>query len=133
MKLLGSIWLTAFVGIAGCSDAAPKRTAVSGTVRVGGKPLERGQVRFIPVEASGPDAGGAITDGKYTLTDTNGPVAGSCRVEIIGWRKTGKKHAPMGTPIDEEVQCVPPEFNKKSTQVREIKKGETNTFDFDIP
>jgi hypothetical protein len=116
----------------GCADG-PRRASVAGTVSVGGKPLERGVINFIPAEGShGPGAGGAVTDGQYLLEDGNGAVIGTCRVEIRGFRKTGRKIAPMGTPMDEEIQVVPVEFNDKSTLVRDIKNGD-NQLDFVLP
>ena len=98
-----------------------------------GKPLGCGVINFIPAEGShGPGAGGAVTDGQYLLEDGNGAVIGTCRVEIRGFRKTGRKIAPMGTPMDEEIQVVPVEFNDKSTLVRDIKNGD-NQLDFVLP
>lgn len=118
--------------VVGCSNG-PRRAAVGGTVSVGGRPLERGIINFLPVEGSrGPGAGGPITNGEYSLEDAKGAVVGSCRVEIRGFRKTGRKIAPLGTPIDEEIQVVPVEFNDKSTLIRDIKDGD-NEVNFDLP
>lgn len=124
--------LALLLTLVGCSDG-PRRAAVSGTVSVKGTPLERGVINFLPAAGSrGPGAGGPITDGHYSLEDANGAVLGPCRVEIRGFRKTGRKIAPMGNPMDEEIQVVPIEFNDRSTLVREIKPGE-NILDFDLP
>lgn len=120
------------LGVVGCSNG-PRRAAVSGSVHVDGKPLERGVINFLPAQGSqGPGAGVAITDGQYELSAASGPIVGPCRVEIRGFRKSGRKIAPMGTPIDEEIQVVPAEFNDPSTLIREIKDGD-NTIDFDLP
>jgi hypothetical protein len=127
-----SLLLLVLAGFAGCSNG-PRRAAVSGSVLVDGKPLERGVINFLPAQGSqGPGAGTGITDGTFELDATHGAIVGPCRVEIRGFRKTGRKIAPMGTPMDEEIQVVPPEFNDQSTLIREVKDGD-NTIDFDLP
>jgi hypothetical protein len=99
---------------------------VSGRVLVDGKPLERGVINFLPVNGTrGPGAGGAIENGEFFLDPHEGPIVGSNRVEIRGFRKTGKTMA-------EEVPAVSAEFNEKSTLVREIKDG-NNELTFELP
>ena len=90
--------LVLFFAVAiGCSEG-PRRASVGGTVSVAGKPLERGVITFIPVEGGkGPRAGGEISDGEYSLDGSAGAVVGKCRVEIRGFRKTGRKvNSPHG-------------------------------------
>jgi hypothetical protein len=123
--------LAALLCALGCASDA-RRAAVSGTVLVDGKPLERGVINFLPVEGTqGPGAGGAITNGKFALDQQQGPIIGSNRVEIRGFRKTGQTISVMGSPRDEEIQVVPPEFNEKSQEVTTIQPG-SNTLNFDI-
>jgi hypothetical protein len=116
----------------GCSNG-PRRAAVSGTVRVDGKPLERGVINFLPVDGNrGPGAGGVIKDGAFDVKAADGPVVGNNRVEIRGFRKTGRKITVQRETIDEEIQVVPAEFNDQSKLVREIHERE-NTLEFDLP
>jgi hypothetical protein len=116
----------------GCSDGL-QRAPVRGRVLVDGKPLERGVINFLPVKGTtGPGAGGEIRNGKYALDARRGPMVGTNRVEIRGFRKTGRQKTVMGSPVDEEIQAVPPEFNDQSDLIREIKAGQ-NTLDFDLP
>jgi hypothetical protein len=116
----------------GCANGT-RRAAVSGLVLVNGKPLERGVIHFLPVQGTtGPGAGGKISNGRYALATRAGPVIGTNRVEIRGFRKTGKSMTVMGSPMDEEIQAVPVEFNEQSTLVRQVKPGD-NTLDFDLP
>ena len=69
--------LVALLCALGCANDA-RRAAVSGTVLVDGKPLERGVINFLPVEGTqGPGAGGAITHGKFALDQQQGPIIGS--------------------------------------------------------
>jgi hypothetical protein len=117
----------------GCSGSSPQRAPVSGTVKVDGRPLERGVITFIPVEGTqGPGAGGEITDGEFALDQAAGAVVGTNRIEIRGFRKTGRKINVMGSTIDEEIQAVPAEYNDKSTLTRPINDG-ANGLDFDLP
>lgn len=127
--------LAVLLGLLGCGDSGPKRAAVSGTVRVNGQLLERGVITFAPVEGTvGPGAGGPITNGEFDLDQRTGPVVGANKVEIRGWRKTGKKYydSMLRKEIDIETMIVPPEYNDKSTEVRTIQPGE-NELNFDLP
>jgi len=54
----------------GCGDNSglARRYPVSGTVLYNGKPLERGNINFVPDGPEGRAAGGTIVDGRYSLT-----------------------------------------------------------------
>jgi len=78
------VLLLSLSAMTGCgSEDGPQRVPVSGAVFVGGRPLEAGTVRLVPIDGTkGPMASGAIVDGYYSLTQENGPVVGKHRVEI---------------------------------------------------
>jgi len=126
-----------FLGCLGCSSGL-HRAAVSGKILVDKQPLERGMINFFPVEGTpGPSAGAEIKNGEYHIPRKAGVVVGKNRVEIKGFRKTGRKMPdPMAfgtkTMADEIVQIVPPEYSSQSTLTRDIKEGD-NTLDFDLP
>ncbi|MDB5310792.1 MAG: hypothetical protein JWO38_4994 [Gemmataceae bacterium] len=118
----------------GCSG--DNRSEVSGTVSLNGRPIEEGSINFIPVEGNqGPGTGGIIRDGKYHIPRANGVTAGKNRVEVRAFRETGRKvQDPTGLPgalTTERVPAFPPEFNDKSTLVREVRAG-SDTIDFDV-
>jgi len=117
----------------GCSDT-PRRAAVEGTIRVAGKPLERGIIHLYPVEGTlGPSAGARIQAGTYKLTADQGAVVGRSKIEIRGFRKTGKSiRDEWGKPAEEEAQVVPTEYNAHSKVVKTITPG-NNILDFDLP
>jgi hypothetical protein len=74
--------------VVGCGDSSglAKRYPVSGTVTYHGKPLERGTISFAPADGKGRAAGGAITDGRYSLTTQDpddGALPGKYRVGIL--------------------------------------------------
>jgi hypothetical protein len=65
----------------GCGGAL----SVSGTVTYDGKPIEDGQISFLPVDGKGTPAGAPIVGGKYRID--KGLDVGQRRVEILGNRK----------------------------------------------
>ena len=76
---------------AGCGDAGPKLSSVSGAVTVDGVPLGKGGVRFVPYKEKGNDAkvepvGTLATDGTYILSTASKPGAplGWYRVTVSG-------------------------------------------------
>jgi hypothetical protein len=74
--------------ILGCGDSGglPARYRISGTVTYNGKPLEQGNINFVPDGPGGRPAGGTISDGQYTLTtqDLNdGAVPGKYKVSVV--------------------------------------------------
>jgi hypothetical protein len=137
MRLARRNLTLALLGCLGCSGGL-NRAEVSGKVLVDKQPLERGMINFYPVEGTpGPSAGAEIKNGEYHIARSAGVVVGKNRVEIKGFRKTGRKVPdPMAfgtnTLTDEILQIVPPEYSSQSTLTREIKGG-SNTLDFDLP
>jgi len=125
------------LGIVGCGEAPPKRVAITGTVKLDGKPVESGSITFIPEpDSPNPSAGGEIKGGEYILTADAGPSSGKYRVEIRWSRPTGKKvpvgsPSPPGTMMDEVKEAIPAKYNTQSTLEREISADE-NTVDFDL-
>ena len=120
----------------GCSPGGLKRAAVSGKVLVDQMPLKEGAISFFPVEgAPGPSVGAVIQDGRYRVPRDKGVMVGKNRIEIRAFRKTGRKIPDPTEPtriIDEIIPAIPPEYNSKSTLIREIKEG-SNSLDFDLP
>ena len=117
----------------GCSG---QRADVSGAVQLDGRPVDEGAIQFIPVEGTtGPSAGGIIKDGRYHITGDRGVTVGKNRVELRAFRNTGRKvQDPTGLPgvkTDERVQAFPPEYNDRSTVVKEVHTG-SNTIDFAV-
>jgi hypothetical protein len=123
------------LALSGCGSQA-NTAAVSGMVKLDGKPVEKGAIQFIPVEGNtGPSAGGAINNGQYHIGRERGAAVGKNRVELRAFKRTGREvqdaTKPAGNFTLEWVPALPPEYNDQSTVVREIKPGD-NTFDFDI-
>jgi hypothetical protein len=88
-----------------------------------------GSIQFIPVEGSKrPSAGGVIQDGKYHIPWKKGVTVGTNRVELRAFKNAGTKiqdpTAPPGVRTEARVQAFPPEFNDRSTVLKEIRGGQ---------
>jgi hypothetical protein len=116
----------------GCARG-PRLAAVSGTVRVDNQLLVEGMITFFPTDGNGgPSAGAVITNGTYRIPRAQGAAPGRNRVEIRGFRNTGRKARTHGQLADERVPALGPEYNDNSTLVREVQEGD-NVLDFDLP
>ncbi|MBA4032105.1 MAG: hypothetical protein C0478_14610 [Planctomyces sp.] len=123
----------------GCgSGALPFQLAsVKGTVTYKGKPLEKGLIRFLPDtevvdgQVAGKMAFSNISQGSYSIPAERGATVGKNRVEIVGYRETGKTTQVETAIIKEEVQFLPEKYNTSSTLSANITPGE-NTLDFDL-
>ena len=123
--------VTVALGCGGSFNTA----AVDGTVTVGGEPVESGTITFNPIEGtSGHSAGGAIENGRFSISVTDGPVIGLNRVAINGRRKTGRKIPVPSTEnvmMDETVEVVPPRYQTGKDLQCQIQPDK-NTLDFDL-
>ncbi|MBU4273365.1 MAG: hypothetical protein KKA28_16015 [Planctomycetes bacterium] len=120
----------------GCGgDSGPPRAVVSGTITYQGKPVETGEIRFIPTKGSkGPMSFAPIIDGKYRVAVRGGAVVGAARVEIFGYRPDPNYKVP---PVDQEgpgiggprrveppkTQFLPAKYNSQSELETTIEGG----------
>lgn len=121
---------------AGCSGDGLRRASVSGQVLVDKEPLAEGSITFFPAEGnSGPSEGAIIKDGHYAIPASRGVIVGKNKVEIRGFRKSGKKIPDVwekGKMLDELINAVPATYNDQTTLVRDVQDGD-NTINFDLP
>ena len=124
---------------AGCGASGPARSAVEGTVTVGGQPLPAGRVIFTPVGRNvGPAVTVRVNAGRYQTDKATGPVVGKNRVDV-------EADLDLGFALDDEEAFarrgaapippspIPPEFNVTAQLNVEIKPGEVNTYDIPVP
>jgi hypothetical protein len=125
---------------AGCGGSqGPAREPIAGSVSIGGKPLAKGRILFLPVAPNqGPAVAASIVDGRYSLSRREGPIVGANRVEV-------EAELDLGFALDDEAAFarrggaplppnpVPPAFNRNSTLVCQVRAGEDNQFDVAIP
>lgn len=124
--------------LAGCSDAGPKRFAVSGTVKYKDAPIPIGTVTFL-AEDTGAVAGGAtIKDGAYEIPAAGGLPAGRYKVSVsypdpkgaVPAPKEGE--APGPGPSKEVKELLPSKYNRDTELRAEVKADGANTFPFDL-
>jgi len=117
---------------AGCGHNAD-RVELSGTVTFAGKPVQHGQIRFLPIEdTQGPVTIAQIEDGKYAVTSHEGVPVGRLRVEIRGYDMTGITVPMPGTRPPK--QLLPEKYNDKTTLTLTVSDstGYRITHDFDL-
>jgi hypothetical protein len=120
---------------AGCgSDNPLGRKAISGTVTLDGKPLDKGAIELHPIDG-GVQSGEQISAGKYSMSSKTGPSVGKYRVVIYDTYETPPLppgHMPGDDLPPPPKPKVPPQWNSKSKQEIEVKAEGPFKFDFDI-
>lgn len=121
-----------FPVLAGCSSADEmEKATVSGTVTYNAKPVEKGEIRFVPKAGTeGPLAIGTIDNGAYTVTAAGGVPIGDHKVEILAYVELPKPaNAPPISPTARE-QYIPEKYNTNSELEFTVPSGGEITKDF---
>jgi hypothetical protein len=139
--VLGGALLLPLAG--GCGASGPVRHEITGKVTYKGEPVEEGIISFEPEDGQASKDGATILHGEYRIPKDKGLFPGRYRVSIVigdgipvsGNVAPASPEAPRrprnaGPPGKER---APPEFNTRSTLVREVTAGGPNSFDFIIP
>ena len=125
------LFVFSLIGVGGCGGSGhPNMVKVNGTVTYGGQPLEKGQIRFVPIEETkGPASGADIVNGQYTVTNRGGVPFGKHRVEIRAYR-VDEDAAPVGEfdpgykpgekPLE---QYLPARYNQQSEFSEVVPEG----------
>ncbi|MDY0170607.1 MAG: hypothetical protein RBS80_28965 [Thermoguttaceae bacterium] len=120
---------SAIVGCRGRGYEGERRASVSGTVTLGGEPVDGGVIQFVPVGGEGRKASASISGGRYDIPEASGPNVGPHRV-MINWPKPTGQVSPDGEGM-ETAEAIPPQYHADSTLEAEIKAGK-NTHDFEL-
>lgn len=134
LRLIGIASLMAIA--VGCGAGKVERVAITGSVSFDGKPIEDGQIAFVP-QGGGFNGVGAIKNGKYDISSDRGPSPGPCTIRITGNRPTGRKTKPSAysgdqTPQEVYEQFLPAKFNESSELTLEIPNESTFAHDFEL-
>ncbi len=118
----------------GCGPDTGGRVAVSGHVTLRGTPLKQGTIEFAAKNGSS-QSGGAITEGKYSLSAVQGLPPGQYIVRISSVE--GGSAAPVGPPGPESMnqkgrELIPSEYNAGSKLTAEVTPSGRNEFDFEL-
>jgi hypothetical protein len=121
--------------VAGCGEPDPfDRVGVSGSVTLGGAPIQSGDISFVPLQ-EGPSIRGSIADGAYAIARAEGPGVGPYRVEVYSVRPTGRRIPDGDNPgetIEETRNAVPDRYNLRSKLQVLVRPGEDQEFDFPL-
>ena len=127
-------WCWSLAGLLLLSGCAGAESSILGTVKLDGKPIAEGDIRFIPMAGTeGADAGAVIRDGKFKVV-VKDLAAGKYRVSIRGYKHSGRMEPdPLGgAPIKGTVQIVPKKYQGEDSElVKEFTLG-VNRLDFDL-
>jgi hypothetical protein len=124
--------------LCGCgNDDGLPRQETSGTVKLDGQPLASGTIQFQPTANSqGPvvSGGAVITGGQYRMARETGLVPGTYKVLIVSHVEAQKadQAAPPGAQTRPPPELIPARYNSATELVAEIKKAESNIFNFDL-
>lgn len=105
----------------GCNSTI-STSAIQGEVSFDGRPIEKGEITFIPIDGTpGASAVASIINGRYDVPSTKWGLASSgvYQVRIVAFRKTGKKERnalePGGPMVEVEANFIPAIYNDQST------------------
>jgi len=122
----------------GGGDELP-REAVSGTVDLDGKPLEKGTIRFTPAAQSNAvsavEGGAMIESGKFSIPRDRGLVPGNYQVAVFGGGPGASGKSQKGTATggpSPTKESIPAKYNAQSKLQAEVKKGGPNDFTFNL-
>lgn len=111
--------------VAGCGKSGIERVHVSGKATYDGRPIEIGQIRFVPVSpATGPITIDRIENGQYKTATTGGVTVGTHRVELRAYDSHEYETAPRVAGSASVKQLLPDKYNRKSELMLEAKSGD---------
>ncbi|WP_417381023.1 hypothetical protein [Gimesia sp.] len=123
--------LLIFTGCQG-GDEGPETFTVTGEVSFSGKPVEEGQIVFLPTTGNTQRQAAIIKNGQYSSECTPGKK----NVEITAYRFDESKQEPdpaePGKTVPARVQYLPNKYNQKTTLVAEVAKQGENHIDFKL-
>lgn len=132
-RVVGLLLLGAVLSLPGCGSSKPPvpRASVSGAVTINGQPGSNLLIAFVPQgNVKGPRSSALVTDGKYSLGETSGPLVGPMRVEITTALEDDEPRDGKVKPFTPE--RIPAQYNVNSTLSAPIKAGGPNKFDFSL-
>lgn len=122
--------------VAGCGPDTGGRVPVSGTVTLGGEPLEQGTIEFHPT-GEGTITGGTIRDGRFDIPATQGALPGEYEVRIFAADMEGAPMDDPNAPPGESDRPLQPElidarYNTESELTAEIGESGATDLNFDL-
>ena len=149
LRSWGAVVLLGLIVAVGCAPPETERPAtesVSGTVTLGGDPVEGAIVTFVPAGAEGESAVGKTdAGGKYTLTtweSGDGAMAGDYTVKIVKFESAAVDESgieaddegafiPTTEDSGQQTSALPEKYSNPGTsELKATVAAGANTFDF---
>ena len=124
---------TLAITLAGCGKQ-DDRFEIHGKVSFESQPIAEGKILFMPVDESRSQAIAKIVDGEYTTASPGGVFAGDYKVQVFGYKGTGKMQdlgELYGGEQEQQVQFVPTKYNQATELTLNITT-EQKEYDFDL-
>lgn len=131
--LLAVLSIVSLFTAVGCENTSGKVT-VSGSVLLGGTPLDKGTITFLAPEGQTPTAATPIENGKFKLPAVSGLLPGKYRVRISAIEEfdiTPEEYA-AGKKAPPNRERVPAKYNTESQEMIDVDAKGKNQFDFDL-
>src|SRR5215470_6049958 len=105
------------VGVVGCADRKPKRYAVSGEVKLQGKPLDHGGITFLGEDLALGSGWAEIKAGKYSIPAKEGLLVGRYKVSVSSADPRDKAPDPDSPPgyLPLPKDRIQPKYNTQTT------------------
>jgi hypothetical protein len=116
----------------GCGGPPPVlRGRIHGHVTLDGKPLAKGNVRFIALDPDGINVLAPVTDGEYDVPEGQGLVKGKYRVEFSVPKLGRPFHSPdfPDKMVQEPVETLPARYHRDSRYVLDYDPADPKPFD----
>ena len=128
LSIIGCLAIT----IASCGKK-DERFDIRGQVTYQNEPIGEGKILFMPVDESRPQAIAKIVDGEYKTASPGGVFPGEYRVQVFGYRGTGKIQdlGELYGKQEQQVQYVPAKFNHETELNLQISADKIE-YDFDL-
>ena len=109
------------------------RFEIHGRVTYESDSIAEGKILFLPVDESRPQAIAQIVDGEYKTDASGGVFPGEYKVQVFGYRGTGKVQdlGPLHGEQEQQVQYVPAKYNDL-TELTAQMSSDKSEYNFDL-
>ena len=121
------------IALEGCSNK-DEQFEIRGQVTYQDQPVAEGKILFMPNDESRPQAIAKIVDGEYVTASPGGVFVGEYKVQVFGYRGTGKVQdlgELYGGKQEQQVQYLPAKFNHETELTVDISPEESE-YDFEL-
>lgn len=118
--------VTAVLSLQGCGGSGgPTTYTVTGSVTLGGSPIEEGSIVFDPADGQGTSAMGGIKNGQFTAKVPEGE-----KIIRISAVRTTNQIDQYGEPVTESY--IPAKYNTESEIRKTVSADGPNKFDLEL-